>query len=101
MTTLFYKALILQGEIWCWSPLGLFKGLRQCFVFDLMAPIGVLLLKWQSQESRRNDKNKRKQARNKNDKNVVESSCSCGFSTQCSKNLKSLSTAQIYQQKCF
>ena len=27
MTTLFYKALILQGEIWCWSLLGL-KGLR-------------------------------------------------------------------------
>ena len=27
MTTLFYKALILQGEIWCWSPLGL-KGLK-------------------------------------------------------------------------
>ena len=26
MTTLFYKALILQGEIWCWSLLGL-KGL--------------------------------------------------------------------------
>ena len=26
MTTLFYKALILQGEIWCWSILGL-KGL--------------------------------------------------------------------------
>ena len=25
MTTLFYKALILQGEIWCWSLLGL-KG---------------------------------------------------------------------------
>ena len=23
MTTLFYKALILQGEIWCWSILGL------------------------------------------------------------------------------
>ena len=23
MTTLFYKALILQGEIWCWSLLGL------------------------------------------------------------------------------
>ena len=22
MTTLFYKALILQGEIWCWSALG-------------------------------------------------------------------------------
>ena len=28
MTTLFYKALILQGEIWCWSLLGL-KGLIQ------------------------------------------------------------------------
>ena len=27
MTTLFYKALVLQGEIWCWSLLGL-KGLR-------------------------------------------------------------------------
>ena len=26
MTILFYKALILQGEIWCWSLLGL-KGL--------------------------------------------------------------------------
>ena len=28
MTTLFYKALILQEEIWCWSLLGL-KGLRK------------------------------------------------------------------------
>ena len=28
MTTLFYKALILQGEIWCWSLLGL-KGLTK------------------------------------------------------------------------
>ena len=27
MTTLFYKALILQGDIWCWSLLGL-KELR-------------------------------------------------------------------------
>ena len=27
MTTLFYKALILPGEIWCWSLLGL-KGLK-------------------------------------------------------------------------
>ena len=26
MTRLFYKALLLQGEIWCWSLLG-FKGL--------------------------------------------------------------------------
>ena len=30
MTTLFYKALILQGEIWYWSPLGL-KGLKALF----------------------------------------------------------------------
>ena len=28
MTTLFYKALILQGEIWCWLLLGL-KGLSK------------------------------------------------------------------------
>ena len=27
MTTLFYKALLLQGEIWCWSLLGI-KGLK-------------------------------------------------------------------------
>ena len=27
MTTLLYKALILQGEIWCWSLL-VFKGLK-------------------------------------------------------------------------
>ena len=27
MTTLFYIALILQGEIWCWSLLGV-KGLK-------------------------------------------------------------------------
>ena len=26
MTTVFYKVMILQGEIWCWSLLGL-KGL--------------------------------------------------------------------------
>ena len=30
MTTLFYKELILQGEIWCWSLLGL-KGLITFF----------------------------------------------------------------------
>ena len=28
MTTLFYKALILEGENWCWSLLGL-KGLTK------------------------------------------------------------------------
>ena len=31
MTTLFYKASILQGEIWCWSLLGL-KGLMITFL---------------------------------------------------------------------
>ena len=41
MTTLFYKALILQGEIWCWSLLGL-KGLKRvmsrgyCFCSSLL-----------------------------------------------------------------
>ena len=35
MTILFYKALILQGEIWCWSLLGL-KGLRQRFIGSLL-----------------------------------------------------------------
>ena len=30
MTILFYKALILQGEIWCWSLLGL-KGIGPPF----------------------------------------------------------------------
>ena len=29
MTTLFYKELILQGEIWCWSLLRL-EGLNGC-----------------------------------------------------------------------
>ena len=32
MTTMFYKALILQGEIWCWSLLGL-KGLIKLSLF--------------------------------------------------------------------
>ena len=32
MTTLFYKAVILQGEIWRWSLLGL-KGLK-CDALD-------------------------------------------------------------------
>ena len=31
-TTLFYEALILQGEMWCWSLLGL-KGLREKAAF--------------------------------------------------------------------
>ena len=33
MTTLFYKALILQGENWCWSLLGL-KGLKVDLGFE-------------------------------------------------------------------
>jgi len=35
MTTLFYKALILQGEIWCWSLLGL-KGLNKGSQLNLL-----------------------------------------------------------------
>ena len=34
MTTLFYKALMLQGEIWCWSLLGL-PGLRASWLYRL------------------------------------------------------------------
>ena len=40
MTTLFYKALILQGEIWCWSLTG-FKGLSRSswpWGFDVLDP---------------------------------------------------------------
>ena len=32
MTTLFYKALLLQGEIWCWSILG-FKRVKHLLHF--------------------------------------------------------------------
>ena len=39
ITTLFYKALISQGEIWCWSLLGL-KGLKKTdlneWTFDII-----------------------------------------------------------------
>ena len=34
MTTLFYKALILQGEIWCWSLLGLKGHLKSEFALS-------------------------------------------------------------------
>ena len=34
MTTLLYKALLLQGEIWCWSLLG-FKGLNIAVVHEV------------------------------------------------------------------
>ena len=36
MTTLSYKALLLQGEIWCWSLLGL-KRLKWHRDSDLLA----------------------------------------------------------------
>ena len=39
MYTLFYKALILQGEIWCWSLLRL-KGLRVLFQAGLSLTVG-------------------------------------------------------------
>ena len=38
MTTLFYKALILQGEIWCWSLLGL-RGLPEGFTVKLLTKV--------------------------------------------------------------
>ena len=38
MTTLLYKALLLQGEIWCWSLLG-FKGLEIFFQFSVSVSV--------------------------------------------------------------
>ena len=40
MTTLFYKALILQGEIWCWSFLGL-KGLIMMVITTAMTVVTI------------------------------------------------------------
>ena len=45
MTTLFYKALILQGEIWCWSLLGL-KGLRGQTSFPLTKSLTKMSKEW-------------------------------------------------------
>ena len=42
ITTLFYKALLLQGEIWPWSLLGL-KGLINSGVISLPPIIDSLL----------------------------------------------------------
>ena len=42
MTTLFYKELILQGEIWCWSLLGL-KGLIKRATFSTEDNVIVIL----------------------------------------------------------
>ena len=41
MTTLFYKALILRGEIWCWSLLGL-KGLS---IFALVPNVNYIVIR--------------------------------------------------------
>ena len=42
MTTLFYDALILQGEIWCWSLLG-FNGLIKKATFFTEDNVIVIL----------------------------------------------------------
>ena len=44
MTTVFYKEVILQGEIWCWSLLGL-KGLRNALRSDWRICMWILVLK--------------------------------------------------------
>ena len=44
MTTLFYKALLLPGEIWCWSLLGL-KGLTSLIVSILTGSIQMRVVK--------------------------------------------------------
>ena len=41
MTTLFYKALVSQGEIWCWSLLGP-KGLTVYFFYDKLFTFPLL-----------------------------------------------------------
>ena len=55
MTTLFYKALILQGEIWCWSHLslkGLIRKLHTTLYFQARSRPFVWLLarSWTTQE---------------------------------------------------
>ena len=52
MTTLFYKALILQGEMWCWSRVGP-KGLItvchiKCFFFFALVTGSITSCSWQS-----------------------------------------------------
>ena len=44
MTTLSYKALLLQGEIWCWSLLGL-KGLTLESIHVLVHKVKIPTLK--------------------------------------------------------
>ena len=44
MTTVFYKEVILQGEIWCWSLLGL-KGLRNALRSVWRICMWILVLK--------------------------------------------------------
>ena len=44
MTTLFYKALILQGEMWYWSRLGL-RGLPEGFTVKLLTKVYLKIRK--------------------------------------------------------
>ena len=44
ITTLFYKALILQREIWCWSLLGL-QGLNEVQTRLVFLSLGTILSK--------------------------------------------------------
>ena len=48
MTTVFYKELILQGEIWHWSLLGL-NGLRNAQISFWRNCMWILVLKWLKQ----------------------------------------------------
>ena len=42
MTTLFYKALLLQGEIWCWSLLGLNDFVSGWLIWTRAHPVSKL-----------------------------------------------------------
>ena len=46
MTTLFYKALILQGEIWCWSLLRWCYTGRFVMTISAQHSVTTLLLHW-------------------------------------------------------
>ena len=50
MTTVFYKALILQGEIWCWSLLGL-RGLPEGFTVKLLTKVYLKICKNEKEDN--------------------------------------------------
>ena len=50
MTTVFYKALILQGEMWYWSLLGL-RGLHEGFTVKLLTKVYLKICKNEKEDN--------------------------------------------------